>query len=144
MDLTGKKIQESRCLKMSIKNQELFEKARSLKFELDASLLNLVLEKKNIQVQDDVDSLAIDLFLENFVRLAKKKWREAGSHTRSMNVKFGRWLDQEADIPNLNPQAPTKKMPNSIPRKTKNSAIYLIAQSDGKPLSYGRKTAATS
>ena len=120
MDLTGKKIQESRCLKMFIKNQELFEKARSLKFELDASLLNLVLEKKNIQVQDDVDSLAIDLFLENFVRLAKKKWREAGSHTRSMNVKFGRWLDQEADIPNLNPQAPTKKTPNSTPRKTKD------------------------
>ena len=48
---------------MSIKNRDLFEKARSAKFEPDASLLSFILERKNLQVQDDVDSLSIDLLV---------------------------------------------------------------------------------
>ena len=67
---------------MSITNRELFEKARAVRFMVDPSLLQFVLERKKIKVQDDVDSLDMDLFLENFVRLAKKKWKDAGSHTK--------------------------------------------------------------
>ena len=83
---------------MLVKNCNLFEKARSLKFEMAPSLLELILEKKNIQVQDDIDSIALDLFLENSIRLAKLKWKRAGSHIKQMDVKFGTWLDEEVDI----------------------------------------------
>ena len=84
---------------MLVKNCNLFEKARSLKFEMAPSLLELILEKKNIQVQDDIDSIALDLFLENSIRLAKLKWKRAGSHIKQMDVKFGTWSDEEVDIP---------------------------------------------
>ena len=104
---------------MSIKNRDLFEKARSARFEADASLLSFVLERKNLQVQDDVDSLSIDLFLKNFVKLARKKWGAAGAHVKSMEAKFGYpggWLDQEAKIPDLD----AKKTPQKTQRKTKD------------------------
>ena len=83
---------------MLVKNCNLFEKARSLKFEMAPSLLELILEKKNIQVHDDIDSIALDLFLENSIRLAKLKWKRAGSHIKQMDVKFGTWSDKEVNI----------------------------------------------
>ena len=57
----------------AIKNRVLFEKVLSLNFEVHPGLLAFVLEKKKIKVEDDLDTIATDLFLENFVRLAKKK-----------------------------------------------------------------------
>ena len=50
-----------------IKNRKLFVKACLARFEA------FVLECKNLQAQDDVDSLSIDLFLKNFVMLVKMK-----------------------------------------------------------------------
>lgn len=117
---SGKSRQEN-AVKMSLTNRDLFDKARPLKFEMDPSLLNLILEKKKIQLQDDVDSVSLDLFLENFLRLAKKKWKDASSHVHRMETKFGDWLDQEASVPDLNPKTtPQKSTPKSTPRKTKD------------------------
>ena len=116
---------------MEIKNRDLFEKARLARFEADASLLSFVLERKNLQVQDDVDSLSIDLFLKNFVKLAKKKWGEAGGHVKTLEAKFGYpggWLDQEAEVPDLNP----KKTPQKTPRKTKDFLELSTRSKDEK------------
>ena len=101
---------------MSISNRDLFEMARVFKFENDPSLLSFILEKKKMDSVDDVDSLDVDLFLTNFLKLAKKKWKDAGSHVYHMDKKHGAWLSQEADVPDLNPPK-TKK-----PRKSKDFA----------------------
>ena len=38
----------------------------------------------NVQVKDDIDALSFDIFLQDILKLAKKKWKEAGSHVGKM------------------------------------------------------------
>ena len=100
-----------KTVKMSITNRELFDKARLFQFQNDPRLLTFVLECKSIQIEDDVDALDIDLFLGNFLKLAKKKWKEANSNIGNLERKFGYlggWLSQIADIPDLNPKPKTR------------------------------------
>ena len=111
---------------MSITNRE--------RFMVDPSLLQFVLERKKIEVQDDVDSLDMDLFLENLVRLAKKKWKDAGSHTKSMESKFGYsggWLEQEAKIPELKPKKPKMRKTKDFSELSKRSKDRETAELRG-------------
>ena len=59
---------------MSLSKGELFEKARTSSFKSDSSLLSLVIERKKLVLEDDVDAVPIDIFLTDFVKLAQKKW----------------------------------------------------------------------
>ena len=87
---------------MPLTNQELFAKERLSDFKPDASLVSFVFEQKeNVGPIDDVDQVMVDHFLENFLKLAKKKWNQANSRAREMEKKFGYpggWLDQAATL----------------------------------------------
>ena len=116
---------------MAINNRELFKKARALNFESNPSLVTFVLNKKGIEVIDDIDSLEIDLFLQNFLKLARKKWSESGRHCKVMERKFGGeggWLSQDSTIPNiLLTSTPSKSTPKkSAPSKQTPSKPLLL------------------
>ena len=102
---------------MALTNRELFKKAREEKFKCSAALLSFVLGRKKMEAIDDVDTVAIEVFLQNYVKLCEKKWKEAGAHSRQMETKFGYagpptgWLNLEAAIPDLNPKKPQKPTP---------------------------------
>ena len=83
---------------MSLSKGELFEKARTSSFKSDSSLLSLVIERKKLVLEDDVDAVPIDIFLTNFVKLAQKKWGEAACNKRNMERKFAKWLLTDADV----------------------------------------------
>ena len=108
---------------MAITNRDLFEKARAADFKGDAGLPNFILGRKNIQVQDDVDSVSIDMFAMSFVKLAHFKWKSAGCRMRLMEQKFGYlvptpgWLNLEAEIPDLGPLKKPAST-NATPRKS--------------------------
>lgn len=138
---------------MSISNRELFERARGSNFEKDPGLLRFILEKKKIEAADDVDSLGIDVFLEAFLKLAKKKWRDANSRSQIMEKKFGYpggWLSQSADVPDLNPK-PKKSTPQNskdfseLSKSSKNRVTAKLRASNVAPkLVHAAKTALRS
>ena len=138
---------------MSITNRELFEKARALNFEKDGSLLAFILERKKIEIADDVESLDIDIFLQNFLKLAKKKWKEVGSllHLEKKFGYLGGWLSKEAEIPDLNPKKKTLRPPPPPPKSkeffelsklSKNRVTAKLRDSNETPkLVHATKTA---
>ena len=132
---------------MSISHRDLFERARVFKFENDPSLLRFILETKKMENVDDIDSLDIDLFLTSFLRLAKKKWKDAGSHVHNMEKKYGGWLTQEADVPDFNPK-PKKTTPQTskdfreLSKSSKNRVTAELRASHEAPkLVHAAKTA---
>ena len=102
---------------MSILNQELFEKARSVRFQADESILKFIAERKNVQVEA-IDTVDLHLFLQGFLKLASLKWKAAGCHIKKMEGKFSSWLNQEAEIPSLQPKKTPKKTPQKTPQET--------------------------
>ena len=130
--------------KMSISNGDLFERARVFHFENDPSLLSYILEKKKIDGADDVDSLDVDVFLQNFLKLAKKKFKDSSSHLRVMEKKHGGWLSQEADIPDLNPRKKPRKSKDfgGLSKSSKNRLTSeLRASNETSKLMHATKTA---
>ena len=126
---------------MSISNRALFNKAQEVKFEEDPSLLHFILDCKNVQYDaaEEGEFPALDLFLGNFVKLAKKKWREANGKKQIFERKFASWLDLEADIPAVS----QKKTPSTTPRK-KKEFDELSRRSQNRETQELRSTNATS
>ena len=117
-------------IKMAITNSELFDKARESGFQALDSLRSFVLERKNVQ-QQDADTVELDLFLENFLRLAKKKWRESGAHKRVLERKFGYaggWLHEEAAIPKIDAKKPTPRKVKPFDELSKRSKNRLTEE----------------
>ena len=112
---------------MSLTNRALFDKALSFKFDEDPSLSRFILDSKNVQnTADDVEYPGLDIFIGNFLKLAKKKWREATGKKKMFERKFSSWLGEEADVPALLPTSKSTPMkttpsttPTSTPRKKK-------------------------
>ena len=130
--------------KMSISNGDLFERARVLLFEKSPTLLSFILEKKKIDGVDDVDTLDIDIFLQNFLKLAKKKYKDSGSNIRNMEKNHGDWLSQEANIPNLNPLKKPRKSKDftKLSKSSKNRLTSeLRASNETSKLMHATKTA---
>ena len=111
---------------MAITNRILFEEALALKFEDGPSLRRCIQRRRNASVSpeaeaeadaeaEDIEDPELDLYAGNFLKLAKKKWREANGRRHIFDRKFARWLDEEADAPAPPTAKPT---PSTTPKKT--------------------------
>ena len=83
LTLSWKKKSPSAKIIMPLTNRELFKKARLSDFKPDASLVSFIFEQKgHVGPIDDVDQVMVDHILDNFLKLAKKKWNQANSRAR--------------------------------------------------------------
>ena len=92
---------------VSLTNRELFKKVLAAKFhEQDPSTLTFILNIKKIEASslDDIDLEVLNSFISNFTKNARRRWKEAGSRMKNLEQKHSSWLDQEVQVPDLNPK----------------------------------------
>ena len=126
---------------MAPTNKELFEVARRNKFVRNEALLQLLRTEDGDA--DEGEDAALEVFISNFLKSAKKKWVKAGSHALHMEKTFGGWLSQSADV-TTTPTTTPATTPTTTPKKKEKTPKKPTPRKEFSDLSQSQKNRATA